>query len=117
MPLLDSLPAGNWTAAHWHIVALAAIVLACAFREHGQGHDWLGTTWACVLFWALPVGAVVYVLSPPYPLGGAWTAALVGTMAVLGLMLPHGVGQNLTEAPADYPASWTAGLPLSEKLG
>ena len=35
----------------------------------------------------------------------------------LGLLLPHGVGQNLTEARTDYPASWTACLPLSEKLG
>ena len=97
--------------------ALSALLLACAYRERGQGHDWLGTTGARVLFWALPVGGVVYVLpSPPIP-GGAWTAVLAGTMAYLGLLLPHGAGQNLTETRVDYPASWTACLPLSEKLG
>ena len=98
-------------------VALAALFLACAFRERGQGHDWLGTTGARVLFWALPVGAVVFLLPYAPNREGAWTAVLAGAMAYLGLLLPHGAGQNLTEAPSDYPASWTACLPLSEKLG
>lgn len=97
--------------------ALSALFLACAFRERGQDHDWLGTTGARVLFWAAPVGAIVFTL-PVWPNpAGVWTAVLAGTMAYLGLLLPHGAGQNLTEAPADYPASWTACLPLSEKLG
>lgn len=97
--------------------ALAALFLACAYRERGQGHSRLGTTGARVLFWAVPVGAVVYALPHPSTPVGAWTAALTGAMAYLGLLLPHGAGQNLTEAPGDYPASWTASLPLSEKLG
>ncbi|MCM8736582.1 hypothetical protein M5E06_20865 [Azospirillum sp. A1-3] len=97
--------------------ALSALLLACAFRERGQGHLWLGTTGARVLFWALPVGIVVHVVPSAPNWEGAWTAILAGAMAYLGLLLPHGAGQNLTEAPADYPASWTACLPLSEKLG
>ncbi|MCM8738275.1 hypothetical protein M5E06_29545 [Azospirillum sp. A1-3] len=68
-----------------------------------------------MLSWALPVGAVVSAISTA-PAAG-WTAVLTGAMAYLGLLLPHGAGQNLTEAPTDYPASWTACLPLSEKLG
>ncbi|SMF48377.1 hypothetical protein SAMN02982917_2373 [Azospirillum oryzae] len=99
-------------------VALAALFLACAYRERGQGHSWLGTTGARVLFWALPVGATVYAIPPSAPDGtGIWTAVLAGAMAYLGLLLPHGAGQNLTETPGDYPASWTAHLPLTEKLG
>lgn len=98
-------------------VALAALLLACTFRERGQVHSWLGTTGARVLFWAVPVGTVVHVV-PSAPNGeGVWAAVLAGAMAYLGLLLPHGAGQNLTEAPTDYPASWTACLPLFEKLG
>lgn len=97
--------------------ALSALLLACAFRERGQDHDWLGTTGARVFFWAAPVGAVVFALPVQPNPAGVWPAVLAGAMAYLGLLLPHGAGQNLTEAPADDPASWTAGLPLSEKLG
>lgn len=97
--------------------AMAALFLACAFRERGQGHDWIGTTGARVLFWAVPVGAVVYALPVQPNPGGVWATVLAGAMAYLGLLLPHGAGQNLTEAPVDYPTSWTACLPLSEKLG
>lgn len=76
--------------------AAAAALLACAYRERGQGHSWLGTTGARVLFWALPVGAAVYAIPPSAPEGiGIWTAVLAGAMAYLGLLLPHGAGQNL----------------------
>ena len=96
--------------------ALSALFLACAFRERGQGHDWLGTTGARVIFWAAPVSAVVFALPVQPNPGGVWGAVLAGAMAYLGLLLPHGAGQNLTEASGDYPASWTASLPRSEKL-
>lgn len=117
MPLIDWPSVSGWIAAHWHIVARAALFLAFAFRERGQGHDWLGTTAARVLFWAVPVGAVVFLLPYAPNREGVWTAVLAGAMAYLGLLLPHGAGQNLTEAPTDYPTSWTACLPLPEKLG
>ncbi|MBP2297942.1 hypothetical protein [Azospirillum picis] len=98
--------------------AVSALILACAHRERGQDHSWIGTTGARVLFWAVPVGAIVFAIpAPPNP-AGLWTAVLAGAAAYAGMAwLPHGVGQNLSETPADYPNSWTACVPLLEKLG
>lgn len=110
----------GWLAVHWRELALSALFLACAFRERGQDHDSLGTTGARALFWALPVAADVYLLLAGLTLdrAAAITAAQCGALAFAGMAwLPHSAGQNLTETPADYPASWTARISLPNKLG
>lgn len=78
--------------------AFAVLFLACACRERGQGHSWLGTQGSRVLFWALPVGAVVYLLLVGLTLDAdtALVAAGCGLAAFVGMVaIPHGAGQNL----------------------
>ncbi|MGF7177004.1 hypothetical protein [Azospirillum doebereinerae] len=108
----------SWLAASWPAVVLSALALAAAYRERGQGHAWLGTTGARVVFWALPVGAMTFALAGPPNLDGARVAVLTGALAYAGMAwLPHAAGQNLTETAAAYPQSWTARISLSNKLG
>lgn len=107
---------------------LAALVLACAHRERGQGHSWLGTQGSRVLFWGLPVSLVVYL-----PLAGltldvhaAMIALTCGAAAFLGMVaVPHGAGQNLMVPWAFNPRTSTAwpdddslfGITRPERLG
>lgn len=77
---------------------LSALVLAIAHRERGQGHSWLGTQGSRVLFWALPVGAVVYLLQVGLTLDAraAIIALACSGAAFVGMVVvPHGAGQNL----------------------
>lgn len=118
MPLIDWLSVDGWIAAHWHIVALAALFLAYAYRERGQGHDWLGTTGARVIFWAAPVGAVVYALPVQPNPAGVWTAVLAGAMAFIGMAcIPHGAGQNLTVPWSGPVVDGLNGINKAERLG
>lgn len=78
---------------YWLALVAAPLVLACAYRERGQGHSWLGTQGARVLFWACPVALVAWGLRPDLPplaLVLVWVAALIGMIVV-----PHGAGQDL----------------------
>ncbi|MBP2310485.1 hypothetical protein GBZ48_31560 [Azospirillum melinis] len=90
--------AAGWLTAHAHQLGLAALALAIAHRERGQGHSWLGTTGARILFWALPIGATVYLLLAGLALDAhaALLAAACGAAAYVGMAgIPHGAGQNL----------------------
>lgn len=70
MHLLIPPAFAGWLMAYAYKVVLTALFLAYACRERGQAHDWLGTTGARVLFWAMPVGNVVFALSvQPNPAG------------------------------------------------
>jgi hypothetical protein len=117
----------GWLAAHALTLALATITLAVACRERGQGHSWLGTTGARLLFWALPVGAVVYLLLAGLALDlqAGVAAAECAALAFVGMVaIPHGAGQNLrvpwsVDAHTDnWPADdslW--GITRPERLG
>ncbi|WP_434619165.1 hypothetical protein [Azospirillum sp. B2RO_4] len=108
------------------MATLSALILACAFRERGQGHNWLGTTGARLLFWALPVGAVVYLLLAGLALDlpAAIAAAECGALAFLGMSaVPQGAGQNLrvpwaVDAHTVWPADDSLfGITRPERLG
>lgn len=60
-----------------------ALLPAYAHREHGQGHDWLGTTGGRVIFWAPPAGAVVFALPVQPNPAGVWAAVLAGALALI----------------------------------
>ncbi|PWC48132.1 hypothetical protein TSA6c_16990 [Azospirillum sp. TSA6c] len=103
------------TAQRWPELLALCLLTACAHRERGSEHDWLGTQGARALFWACPLTAAVWWLVPGLPwdaLVRVWLAWFLGMV-----LLPHAAGQNLPETPAAYPASWTAKIPRPQKLG
>lgn len=116
----------GWLVAHALDLALAALALAIACRERGQGHSWLGTTGARLLFWAAPVGAVVYLLlvGLVVDLSAAVVAAECAAAAFVGMaVVPHGAGQNLrvpwsVTASTVWPADDTLfGITRPERFG
>jgi hypothetical protein len=102
-------------AQRWPELLALCLLTACAHRERGSEHDWLGTQGSRALFWATPLTAAVWWLLPDLP----WDALVRVWLAwMLGMVLfPHAAGQNLAETPAAYPWSWTAELKRSQKLG
>lgn len=126
---MDSLlwPAvAGWLIAHACELGLAALVLAIAHRERGQGHRWLGTTGARLLFWALPVAGTIYLLLASWALDAyaALLAAACGVAAFVGMAsIPHGAGQNLRvpwslDAHTVWPPDDTLfGITRPERLG
>ena len=102
-------------AQRWPELLALCLLTACAHRERGSEHDWLGTHGARALFWATPLTAAVWWLAPTLPweaLARVWAAWMLGMV-----LFPHAAGQNLAETPAAYPWSWTAKLKRSQKLG
>ncbi|MCW2242278.1 hypothetical protein [Azospirillum canadense] len=94
-------------------IATVALLLACACRERGQWHSWLGTTGARVLFWGFPVGAVSYALT-----GAAWPSMASGALAYVGMaVIPHGAGQNLAVAWSGPVDDGLAGINRAERMG
>ncbi|PWC89848.1 hypothetical protein TSH100_04215 [Azospirillum sp. TSH100] len=116
----------GWLTAHAHQLGLAALALGIAHRERGQGHSWLGTTGARVLFWAMPVACTVYLLLAGLALDAhaALLAAACGAAAFAGMAgIPHGAGQNLRVPwSVDAHTAWPAddslfGITRPERLG
>lgn len=96
-------------------VAISTVLLAASCRERGQGHSWLGTTGARILFWGIPVALVVALCAPALPL---YAAGLVGLAAFIGMALvPHGAGQNLAVPWSGPVYDGLAGINKAERLG